>query len=308
MRQNTFEERLTEAARTYSICFLDVGTRGGIAEDLAPLAGAIHAICFEPEPKAALELESHKYSDWASLRVLQTAIGGTDGKAKLYVPASEQSASLLKHNEHMVSEFGNESMHKINRVLDVTCKTIDTLCREGAISTATYMKLDIEGAELELLKGAKRIIETTVAMRLEVSFLEQRTGQPLIWDIVEWLIGKNFEVIDIIDVHRWRRRNIPGAPYRSRHRMAYSKGRVAQCDILVGKKFQASNPLVLQIQATLVFAALGYFDSAIKILRNNPEIESVWRKRHNFSLERALEIESRKTGSFESWSFLKREF
>ena len=179
---------------------MDVGARGGVVEDLSPLSAAVDAICFEPEPKEAARLQRDVQGNWASFKVLPTALGGADGAKSLYVPKTEQSASLLKHNEDMVSRFGNESMHKIDKVIEVDCKTIDTLCTEGMISQATYMKLDIEGVELDLLKSAESVLQTTVALRLEVSFLEQRVNQPLIWEIVDWLQSKNFEVIDIIDV------------------------------------------------------------------------------------------------------------
>ncbi len=307
MKTRAFEKNLIDAAKTYGISFLDVGARGGVAEDLLPLSAAVDAVCFEPEPIEAKKLESEMQGNWASLTVLPTALGGSVGPANLYIPKSEQSASLFRHNEDMVSRFGHESMHKIDRTLEVTCKTIDSLYAEGVISKATYMKLDIEGVELDLLKSAQSILQTTVAMRLEVSFLEQRINQPLIWEIVDWLASKDFEVIDIIDIHRWRRRNIPGAPYRGRYQMPFSKARVAQCDLLLLRKFDEESPLEYQVQAVLTMAAMGYFDSSIQLMRDNPEIEKFWHESHGFSLERSLENESAKTGKIESWSYLSSQ-
>ena len=299
-----FENNLIEAAKVYGISFLDVGARGGVVEDLAPLSAAVDAICFEPEPKEADKLQREMQGNWASLRVLPTALGGTDGPANLFIPKSEQSASLLMHNEDMVSRFGNESMHKIDRVVEVSCRTLDSLFYEGLISRATYMKLDIEGVELDLLKSAESVLQTTVAMRLEVSFLEQRKAQPLIWEIVDWLDTRNFEVIDIIDVHRWRRRSIPGAPYRARHQMPFSKGRVAQCDLVLLRRFDDGSMLERQVQAVLIMAAMGYFDSSVQLLRDNHLIEDFWLRKHGFSLEKSLEIESQKAGVFESRRYI----
>ena len=137
-----------------------------------------------------------------------------------------------------------------------------------------------------------------------VSFLEQRINQPLIWEIVDWLDSRNFQVIDIIDIHRWRRRNIPGAPYRAKHPMPFSKGRVAQCDLVMLRRFDDESPLEYQVQAVLIMASMGYFDSSIQLLRDNPGIEERWREKHGFSLEKSLEIESQKAGVIESRSYL----
>ena len=93
--------------------------------------------------------------------------------------------------------------------------------------------------------------------------------------------------------------------------MPYSKGRVAQCDLLVLRRFDDHSLYDYQVQAVLVLAAIGYFDSSIQLLRDNPAIEETWRQRHGFSLEKSLEIESHKAGVVESRSYLAsqlREF
>ena len=52
----------------------------------------------------------------------------------------------------------------------------------GAISPA-YMKLDTEGLEMEVLQGAPRVLSQVVALKVEVSFLPFRRGQPLAADM-----------------------------------------------------------------------------------------------------------------------------
>ena len=79
MKCRAFEKNLVEAAKTYHISFMDVGARGGVVEDLSPLAAAVDAICFEPEPKEAARLQRDVQGNWASLKVLPTALGGADG-------------------------------------------------------------------------------------------------------------------------------------------------------------------------------------------------------------------------------------
>ena len=302
---NMFSKNLLEAASNWNLSFLDVGARGGIVPDLLPLAAAVDAICFEPEPEEASKLENTDMGSWRSLTVLPTALGGSDGTATLYVPESEESASLLQHNSEMVGRFGYEAMHKADRTFQVTCKTLDTLKAEGQIFRPTYLKLDIEGAELEVLKSATTVLDSVVAMRLEVSFLEQRLSQPLIWEVVEWLRTQDYEVIDVIDMQRWRRRVLPAAPYRYRGYMPYSKGRVSQCDLLLSRKITAETTTEQKIQAVLITSALGYFDSAIQILRDDEDLPALWIGKHGFDLEDALNCESRRRGRLETRRYLR---
>jgi len=303
-RNYLFNKSLIEAAKTYDIQFLDIGARDGIADDLLPLGPGINTVCFEPEPQEANRLQSEPDKRWLSYTVVPRAVGGSDGEAKLYLPVGLQAASLLPHNEAMIDEFGFENLHGRGHEITVHCTTLDSLNLEGTISKISYMKIDIEGGELDLLKGAERVLATTLAMRVEVSFLEQRIGQPIIWDVVDWLRQHQFDVVDVIDIHRWRRRNVPGAPYRSRFKMPFSKGRISQCDLIVCRQDGFAD-VDHMTEAVLIFAAMGYFDLAIGLLRKQPEIGAQWISRHSSDLESALTDASSQMGGYASWDSLR---
>ena len=232
----TFDGRLLDAAKQYEIHFLDIGARNGVAEDVLAIGRAVHATCFEPEPTEAERLQSLSDNRWRSFTVVPTAVGSINGLAKLYIPKGKQAASLLRHNEKMILEFGYDNLHGSDSVVEIPCSTLNDLVAKGSLSKASYIKIDIEGAELDMLEGAEAGLASTVALRIEASFLEQRICQPLIWDIVDWVRQHDFEVVDIVDIHRWRRRNLPADPYRTNFKIPYSKGRVSQCDIIVARR------------------------------------------------------------------------
>lgn len=304
--QVSFDDRLLDAASKYDIHFLDIGARNGVADDIVAIGGAVHATCFEPEPTEAKRLQSLSDNRWRSFTVVPTAVGSLDGLAKLYIPKGKQAASLLRHNEKMISEFGYDNLHGSDSVVEIPCSTLNNLVAKGSLSKSSYIKIDIEGAELDMLKGAGSSLATTVAMRIEASFLEQRVCQPLIWDVVNWVRQHGFEVIDILDIHRWRRRNLPADPYRTNFKIPYSKGRVSQLDILVVRKEDEFSGVDQKIEAILILASLGYFDLAIGMIRNDFTITENWQQRHGFCLEAALENESRKLGAKVSLSHLAR--
>jgi hypothetical protein len=49
------------------------------------------------------------------------------------------------------------------------------------------VKLDLQGYELEALKGGERVIAGAKALCIETSYVELYEGQPLFGDIHEWL-------------------------------------------------------------------------------------------------------------------------
>jgi FkbM family methyltransferase len=306
MKNIRFAEQLIQAAKKYDIYFVDIGARDGVTDDLMSLCTAVNVIAFEPEPTEAQRLQEVEDGRWRSMTVIPAAVSDTNGQATLYVPQSKQSASLLPHNASLVEEFGFENMHGIGTKVSIPSCTLDQLLSDGHLRKASYIKIDVEGGELSILKGATSVLVTVVAMRIEVSFLKQRIDQPLIWEVVAWLYKQGFDVVDVIDIHRWRRRSVPAAPFRSGFYMPYSKGMVSQCDLMFVRRSDMRVDIDQNIEAVLILAALGYFDLAIKIIREQAGIERHWSDQHGFDLEKALIAESRKQGFHASWANLRK--
>ena len=65
------------------------------------------------------------------------------------------------------------------------------------------MKLDIQGAELEVLKGAKKTLSNTLGLEIEVEFVHLYTNQPLFGDLYTFLSSHNFELMDFTSIQRW---------------------------------------------------------------------------------------------------------
>lgn len=285
--------RLVEAL---SPSVLDIGARGGADEAMLPIAWASQIACFEPDRAEADVLARAGDPRWRHFRVLPCAVGGVSGGQELHVPDDVRGASLLPHNPAMIERFGTEHLHASRRVVPVDTWTLNDLRAAGHIGRIDYMKIDVEGAELPILKAGGRLLDDCVALKVECSFLDQRIGQPLIWDVVQFLTGSGFEVMDLQDVHRWRRRNLPAHPYRVRAAMEYSRGQVAQCDVILLRSVACVREDAQALRLIVVSAVMGYFDYAVTVLRAMPELEAVVRSRYGFELETELKRWSSATG------------
>lgn len=266
-------------------CIIDIGARGGVDEDLLPIAWACSVYGFEPEPAEAERLQKKVDCRWKSIKVLPYAVGSISGKGTLYLPESEQGASLLRHNPDMVERFGYENLHIVRKEIPVETVTLDNLHESGILPNVDYLKIDIEGAELDVLKSGGSVLSDCSALKIECSFLPQRVGQPLIWDVVPFMIDAGFDVVDIHDIHRWRRRPLPGHPYVINHAMPYSRGQIAQCDLIFLRRIDSLNDLRQAESLIILSAALGYFDYAISTIRRMPIISETIRDEHGFDLE-----------------------
>jgi hypothetical protein len=62
----------------------------------------------------------------------------------------------------------------------------------------TLLKVDVQGGELEVLKGATTIMDQFEVIVLECGLIETLIGQPIFHEYVAYLAEQNFVVYDII--------------------------------------------------------------------------------------------------------------
>ena len=69
---------------------------------------------------------------------------------------------------------------------------------------ADLLKIDTQGYELEILKGAARSLPAAKAVILETSLIEVNEGCPLLHEVVAYMHERGFVVFDILETHRRR--------------------------------------------------------------------------------------------------------
>jgi FkbM family methyltransferase len=275
---------------------VDIGARGGADEELLSIAWASRVVCFEPDPSESAVLTAKGDRRWRSFTVLPFAIGGVAGRQQLYVPDDQRAASLLKHNPAMVARFGRANLHETKSTIAVETTTLNALHAAGQLAQIDYLKVDVEGAELDILRAGSDVLQECVALKVECSFLPQRIVQPLAWDVMQHLDQAGFEVVDLQDVHRWRRDNLPPHPYRVRAEMEYSRGQVAQCDAILLRSVSSISGTDQALRLVVLSAALGFFDYAVDVLRSHPALTLEVQRSHGLELEKELRTWSAQRG------------
>lgn len=80
---------------------------------------------------------------------------------------------------------------------EVPIVTIDNLLESRGLKTPDFVKLDIQGFELEALKGASTLFGVTELFVLEVSLFPFFPNIPIFREVVEFMGERGYEVYDI---------------------------------------------------------------------------------------------------------------
>lgn len=145
--------RQTAAARSERPCLFDVGANDGGYSELAlqavgHLEPDIH--CFEPSPVAFAAMTS-RLSDRSGVHLNQFALGSVSESRSLFEDEPGSGLGSLTHRR--LDHVGLTHAHSET----VSVRTVDEYCAANGIATIDLLKIDVEGHELDVLKGAQRL-------------------------------------------------------------------------------------------------------------------------------------------------------
>ena len=169
---------------------LDVGAnRGQYAQELRKLGYQGSIISFEPVD-AAFEQLATVSADDALWTTVHTALGSSDGEVPINVSSNTVSSSILEVNsEHQ--RVVPESRAVETAVVPV--RRLDAVFGNYARpGDRVFLKIDTQGYELEVLRGATGVLEAVSGLQLELSLSTLYEGQPLVEDIIAFLRDHQF--------------------------------------------------------------------------------------------------------------------
>ncbi len=102
---------------------------------------------------------------------------------------------------------------------------LDDIANERELVGPFVVKVDVEGAELEVLPGALEVLRATEPVLLEGSLFEFIPGAPQFHEVVSWMHDHGFVVADLYDA---RNRLLDGALARMDVAFVQERGRCRQ--------------------------------------------------------------------------------
>jgi len=205
MKERDFALHLRELlARLKVDCVLDVGANVGqyhdFLRDKVFYDGSI--ISFEPVSRhvEALRERSRADRDW---HIEGYALGSRDGSMPINVMVSDQFSSFLEPDHDRVKEIAelNTPCHTET----VTVRTLDVvlpLLRQRIGFERPYLKIDTQGFDIEVLRGAGDSLPAVKALQTEASIIGIYKGMPQYIDTLRYLDERGFDITGLYPVSR----------------------------------------------------------------------------------------------------------
>ena len=206
----TYEADTVELVRKITrpgMVALDIGANVGYyTRLLSTLVGSSgHVLAFEPHPRSFTLLRQNTVQ-LNNVSLIAMAVGHMEGWATLYDSLPEAGSSSLRCDARQVAELrdvhrGQALAPRIVKDLptatySVKTTSVDSYLSERHIREVNIVKIDIEGAELDALRGMEEIVKRSKQMAMFIELnprtLRQFDSSPL--ELWSKLCDLNFEI------------------------------------------------------------------------------------------------------------------
>ena len=176
---------------------LEAGAHNG--EDTIPFIrqwphATVHA--FEPHLPCYSHLEKAA-STYPNVHTYPFGLYSETGTYTFYVSQKIDGAFSLFEDNSPEIEYADTQV-------TIECKNLDEWAYEEGVDHIDYMWLDMEGAELAMLKSAPKMLQTVRAISTEVNFQEFRKGMARWREMREFLEENGFSLYKIWGDPKWQ--------------------------------------------------------------------------------------------------------
>ena len=118
------------------------------------------------------------------------ALGRADEERTFYETVHPMCASLYEPDADLLARYQNMEVSLLKRRSQVRTVGLDQFARENRIGTVDFIKIDIQGAELDVFKGGIATLKETLAVVSEIEFIPLYRNQPLFGDVCAFLAAE----------------------------------------------------------------------------------------------------------------------
>jgi FkbM family methyltransferase len=171
----------------------DLGAyRGGWTRLAAEVFPQAQFVLFEANADHAGELASSRH------RHVIAALGAQDGVARpFHVPERGDATGASLYIEK-TAHYAEPNL----QVREIATARLDTLVARDRLAPPDLIKIDVQGAELDVMAGASQTLQAASALIVEVSLIDYNKSAPLITEVMAAIDRAGFRCADLCEVHR----------------------------------------------------------------------------------------------------------
>jgi FkbM family methyltransferase len=151
---------------------------------------------FEPQRSAFAKLQAASAGDplWDCV---QGALGEAAGELEMNISQATVGSSLLGMRERLLDS--HPRLQYVDRE-EVSVARLDSFAADLE-GRRTYLKVDVQGYERQVLAGAGDLLSGFEAIEVELSMVPLYDGSPLAREVVDFLGDYGFELVFVEPVH-----------------------------------------------------------------------------------------------------------
>jgi len=190
------EEQFYFALNLSNKTVYDIGGHVGIMalffSRMAGSAGSV--ITMEPNPINVSRIKDNLALNCIqNVEVIQTAVGDQQGRAELVFGSTETAMGSLNKEIKESIELDKESI-----AITVDIDLLDQIVESRRLKMPDFVKIDVEGFEINVLRGMKKIIEKVKPeLFLEVHGMTYETKEKNVKEIVQFLLENKYSVYHV---------------------------------------------------------------------------------------------------------------
>ena len=206
--RNLQQRRKTSASRSQKLfsllpdglTLLDIGAAGGIEPRWEKVCGSLNYIGIEPDKRSNPEL--NQISRPKKTYILNSFAWNKEEDVEFNLCRKPQASSVYQPNTKLLDRYPDAERFEI--IKKETLKA-EPLCKKLSSHKIDFLKLDIQGGELNALQGLDDKLSDCLGVEIEVEFSELYKSQPLFSEVNNFLLERGFYFSDFTSLIRWER-------------------------------------------------------------------------------------------------------
>lgn len=171
---------------------VDLGANEGIfSAGVLAVAPQAHVIAVEPGPEPLARLRS-RLAAYPNVDIQAVAVARESGRATFHLTGHDHNSSLRAPRSESRDVLGDGAA--VVETIDVPTLSLDDLVGTREVDV---LKVDVQGSELDVLRGGRQALARTRAVLLEMNFFSQYEGDATFGPLHAEMTELGFELVNV---------------------------------------------------------------------------------------------------------------